>query len=139
MKLLCAFLTFLNLFLNVGNMDAQHDLAVLKDHSGSYFLFDSEQLISIKDTMSGPYLRFLDVSTISMGIYSLEAGQSDNQHPHDWDEVYVVIEGRAQCEVEDSLFAVKKGDLIFVKAHADHRFLQIEEDLKLLVFFSKKE
>jgi quercetin dioxygenase-like cupin family protein len=31
---------------------------------------------------------------------------------------------------------VKAGSVVYVRAHADHRFFNIEEELKVLVFFS---
>ncbi len=84
------------------------------------------------------YLSFLQRSTLHCGIYALAAGATDRQNPHDEDEVYYVLEGKGKFTVDghDPVDAVK-GAILFVAAHASHRFHDIEEDLKLLVFFSR--
>lgn len=84
------------------------------------------------------YAQFLEVPAMSMGIYKLPAGGVDGQNPHLEDEAYYVLSGRAKIEVEGEVQPVGPGSLIFVPAHAPHRFIEITEDLDLLVFFAPK-
>jgi len=79
---------------------------------------------------------FFRIPAMSMGIYKLPAGGLDDQTPHKEDEAYYVIRGRALIEVEGQHQPVEPGSLIYVAANADHRFVEIEEDLELLVFFA---
>lgn len=74
-----------------------------------------------------------------MGIYELKAGSLDMQQPHTEDEVYYIINGRAQLEVESENIFVESGSIIYVKANMKHRFHTIEEDLTVLVFFAPAE
>ena len=85
------------------------------------------------------YLPFLNVPTLRTGLYALPADGVDRQQPHDKDEVYYVIEGRAGLTIDDETYRVEPGSVIFVAAKAEHRFHDIEEDLQLLVFFSEAE
>lgn len=85
------------------------------------------------------YLEFLRVPTMSAGIYELAAGSEDPQRPHDEDEIYYVLAGAASIQIEDEKHSVRPGDIIYVPAHAEHRFFAIEEDLSLLVFFAPPE
>lgn len=85
------------------------------------------------------YLRFIDVSTLSMGLYTLPAGVQDTQNPHEEDEVYIITEGKAMLDVEGEKFPAAHGSILFVKARAKHHFYDIEEDLTVLVLFSKKK
>ena len=48
-----------------------------------------------------PFIRFLNVPTMRMFIYSLPADGVDKQKPHKLDEVYYVTEGIAELSVED--------------------------------------
>jgi|SRR5687767_2017937 mannose-6-phosphate isomerase-like protein (cupin superfamily) len=82
------------------------------------------------------YLQFLNKGTMSLGLYVLPAGAADTQSPHDEDEIYFVTGGRATVEVAGDRRAVTSGSIIFVAKHVDHRFVDIEEDLSLLVFFA---
>ncbi|MEM7204065.1 MAG: cupin domain-containing protein [Planctomycetota bacterium] len=75
-------------------------------------------------------------SSLSSGIYRLEQGATDRQSPHEMDELYYVLSGRAKLEVGDKTLAAEPGALLFVAAHAPHRFVEITEDLTTLVFFS---
>lgn len=83
------------------------------------------------------FFEFIHKPTLSSGIYSLEAGSTDPQKPHTEDELYYVMAGKSSMHVGDATFQISTGDIIFVPAYLDHRFFDIAEDLKLLVFFSK--
>ena len=82
------------------------------------------------------YLEFLNVPTLSCGLYSLAAGSKDMQAPHDEDEVYFVLEGKARMRLGDEEKAVTPGTLLYVQAATEHSFFEIEEDMLLLVMFS---
>lgn len=85
------------------------------------------------------FYEFLDVETMSAELFELEAGATDTQKPHDWDELYYIISGKAQFMCGGESKAVMTGDTIFVAAHIGHYFYDIEQDMKILVVFSKKE
>ena len=85
------------------------------------------------------YLEFLRKASLSMGVYRLPAGGVDPQSPHTEDEVYYVVDGRAQIRVGEENRSVDPGSIVFVAAHVDHRFHSIEKDLTVLVFFAPAE
>lgn len=85
------------------------------------------------------YFEFLRVPSLSMGLYTLAAGSEDLQNPHNQDEVYYVIRGKAILRVDTQEQPARPGSLLFVPAHAPHKFIHIEEDLQLLVFFAPAE
>jgi mannose-6-phosphate isomerase-like protein (cupin superfamily) len=82
------------------------------------------------------YLEFLNVPSISCGLYSLAAGSKDMQAPHDEDEVYFVLEGRARMRLGDEEKEVVPGALLYVQAATEHSFFEIQEDMLLLVIFN---
>lgn len=84
----------------------------------------------------GPWLEFLRIPSMSSGIYELDAKARDGQQPHQRDELYYVAKGKAQLESEGKRTPVKTGSVIFVRKGADHRFVEIEEKLSLVVFFA---
>ena len=83
------------------------------------------------------YLEFLARSSLSCGLYRLAAGATDAQGPHALDEIYYVVRGKAGFDAGGESRAVAPGDVLFVAAGAEHRFVDIEEDLELLVVFAK--
>jgi mannose-6-phosphate isomerase-like protein (cupin superfamily) len=80
--------------------------------------------------------QFLGRRSLSCGIYRLPKGATDTQSPHDLDEVYYVLTGRATLEVGPQKLEATPGSVLFVQAGAPHRFVDITEDLSTLVFFS---
>jgi quercetin dioxygenase-like cupin family protein len=94
-----------------------------------------EQLTAKLQT-SRAWVPLLDRSTLSVGRYRLAAGAEDGQQPHDRDEVYFVVAGKARFTAAGETRDVAAGDLVFVAAGAEHRFHDVEHDLDLLVAFS---
>ena len=101
--------------------------------------FEMAKLCQQQADSGNLYLEFLNETSMSLGIYTLEAGAKDPQQPHKEDEVYYVISGRGQIFVSGENRAVQPGSIVFVAAHAEHYFHHIEETLTLLVFFAPAE
>ncbi|MEU5879019.1 cupin domain-containing protein [Spirillospora sp. NPDC047279] len=86
--------------------------------------------------VSGDYVEHLRSERLSAGTYLIPAGGSDDQTPHREDEIYLVTAGRARVVTDSGEAPVEPGDLIFVPAGEAHRFVDITEDLALLVVFA---
>lgn len=83
------------------------------------------------------YHEFLRVPALNAGIYVLPAGSDDPQQPHDQDEVYYIISGWGtfSCDGHPDTPA-QPGQTIYVAKGVPHRFIDIEEDLTILVIFA---
>jgi mannose-6-phosphate isomerase-like protein (cupin superfamily) len=91
------------------------------------------------DRRTAHYFEHLRVPDLSLGTYLIPAGGADPQSPHTEDEVYVVQSGRARLWTPDLTVDVGPGAVLFVPAHEDHRFVDVEEDLTVLVLFGPAE
>jgi mannose-6-phosphate isomerase-like protein (cupin superfamily) len=98
--------------------------------------FGIDQLRLQREKSGNAYLQFLKVPSMRMGVYALGAGADDTQPTHNEDEVYYVLSGRGTLRVESEEHPVQSGSLVFVAAHATHKFHSITEPLEVLVFFS---
>jgi mannose-6-phosphate isomerase-like protein (cupin superfamily) len=85
------------------------------------------------------YLEFLRRDSMSCGLYVLEAGAADPQEPHQEDEVYLVLDGRARLTVAGRDQPVGPGSVVFVARTVPHRFHDVSERLSVLVFFAPAE
>lgn len=85
------------------------------------------------------YQEFMRVPAMSAGVYVLAAGGADPQKPHNEDELYYVVRGRAKMLVASDEQVVKTGSVIFVPAKVEHRFFDISEELEVLVMFAPAE
>lgn len=73
---------------------------------------------------------------MSVGTYVILAGGVDDQSPHTEDEVYVVLSGRGRFTSGGTTVDAVPGAVLFVPAHEEHRFTDVVEDLRVLVFFA---
>jgi mannose-6-phosphate isomerase-like protein (cupin superfamily) len=96
-----------------------------------YQSFSLNAVEKAQSSSAAAYREFLRRPGFSTGMYLLPAGSQDAQHPHSADEVYIV-----QLEVEGETIDVGPGDVISVDRGRDHHFLNISEDLAVLVIFA---
>lgn len=81
----------------------------------------------------------LRVPALSVGTYSVPAGGVDIQKPHTEDEIYVVMSGRATLQAGGQRVRATAGSTFYVAANEPHRFVDIDEDLTVLVIFAPPE
>lgn len=101
--------------------------------------FQIDTLLAESKNQTAAWMEFLRVPSMSMGLYSLKAGQADLQKPHSEDEVYYVLAGKASFQFGQQRQEAKPGTLLFVERGIEHRFFDVSEDLTVLVFFAPAE
>jgi mannose-6-phosphate isomerase-like protein (cupin superfamily) len=89
-----------------------------------------------RDSEGHGYIDFFASDKLSVGLSIWPLGTTDRQRPHLEDEVYYVISGRGTIRVADEDRPVQPGSLVFVAAGVEHRFHDIEEDLRVLVLWA---
>jgi mannose-6-phosphate isomerase-like protein (cupin superfamily) len=97
--------------------------------------FDVEETRRRLSERGGGYEVVHSSPGLEIGVYVLVAPEADRQQPHDFDEVYVVLEGTGVLEVEGETASLREGQALFVPGGADHRFTAYEQ-LSLLVVFN---
>jgi mannose-6-phosphate isomerase-like protein (cupin superfamily) len=105
----------------------------------AFQVFQLEELERKVSESDQPYLEFLRRQGMSVGLYRLPVGAEDRQHPHAADEMYLVLRGRGTLRVRDSDVEVGPGSVISVDHGEDHHFVEIREDLHLVVVFAPPE
>jgi mannose-6-phosphate isomerase-like protein (cupin superfamily) len=71
--------------------------------------------------------------TMSLVLFTPEG--TDHQTPHDHDELYVVAEGSGILEVASEPLPFAVGDVLFVPAEREHRFVEFTPGLKVWAVF----
>lgn len=85
------------------------------------------------------YVEHLRVPDLSVGTYVIPRGGADPQDPHTEDEIYVVQSGRGRLQTPTATADATPGAVLFVPAGEEHRFVDIEEELVVLVVFGPAE
>ncbi len=102
----------------------------------SLMVFKFADLVAANAETELPYLEFMRVESMNAYIYELEAEAVDEQTPHGQDEIYYVVAGRSHFAAGAETVEVEPGDILYVRKNVAHKFLNITEDLKLLVVFA---
>jgi mannose-6-phosphate isomerase-like protein (cupin superfamily) len=100
------------------------------------------QVVTEPGSESGEFRRWVEhfrIPALSVGTYRIVAGGTDDQRPHAEDEIYVVQAGRARLVAGDESAAVGPGSVVFVPAGEVHRFVDVVEELAVLVVFVPAE
>jgi mannose-6-phosphate isomerase-like protein (cupin superfamily) len=82
----------------------------------------------------GGYEVVYETDRLQVGVYVLAAPEPDTQQPHEWDELYFVLEGSGMLDVEGEKHPLGEGAAAFVAARAAHRFEDYERIVLLVVF-----
>jgi mannose-6-phosphate isomerase-like protein (cupin superfamily) len=98
-----------------------------------------DALAAARQAAGSAYLEFGRSDDLSAGLYVLAAGGTDPQQPHTEDELYHVARGSASIVVGDERIPVGPGSIVFVPALVPHRFVDIEDELVVLVVFGPAE
>jgi mannose-6-phosphate isomerase-like protein (cupin superfamily) len=75
----------------------------------------------------------LSHGSLEVEFYTPEG--TDEQTPHTRDELYVVIQGHGWFVNEGQRVRFGPGDVLFVPAHAAHRFEEFSDDFQVWVMF----
>ena len=80
--------------------------------------FEMAELVAWREQTGELYHEFLRRPSMSLGLYVLDAGAEDRQSPHDEDEVYYVVAGRAAITVAGERRDVAAGSVVFAPAES---------------------
>jgi mannose-6-phosphate isomerase-like protein (cupin superfamily) len=79
------------------------------------------------------FAKIMEHGSMSVEIY--RPHQTDNQTPHQQDELYVVVSGHGEFLNGSDRMSFAPGDVLFVPAGVDHRFLNFTDDFATWVIF----
>jgi mannose-6-phosphate isomerase-like protein (cupin superfamily) len=94
---------------------------------------------AVREGEPNQYREHLRVADLSVGTYCIPVGGKDGQDPHSEDEIYVVVRGHGRLTSQTGDTEVGPGSVIYVKAHEQHQFAEISEDLSVVVVFAPAE
>ena len=84
------------------------------------------------------YVRLLRRDTGDIGLYRPD--KTDPQTPHKRDEAYVIATGTGEFFCDGKMEHFKPGDVFFVAAGVEHRFMNFSEDFSTwVIFFGKTD
>lgn len=90
-------------------------------------------LQSARDSVDGLYGVLLENGSMELGFYRPVG--SDDQSPHDQDEIYIVQTGTGTFRRGGEEIPFEPGDALFVAAGVRHRFVDFSEDFGCWVIF----
>ena len=84
--------------------------------------------------------RFVEVmQDEKMAVEYFAPKKIDEQQPHKQDEIYIIASGNSDFYRNGETINCKKGDVIFVPAKMEHRFINFSDDFATWVIFYGEE
>lgn len=69
------------------------------------------------------------IGTISLMLGEVAPGDGPRLHRHDYEEVFIVTEGRGQFDIGDASVQAEVGDVVIVPTGVPHRFTNVGDVL----------
>lgn len=90
-------------------------------------------LAAVAASDDGLYGVLLEHGSLELGYYRPQG--SDEQEPHDQDEIYIVHTGSGEFLLGEECIRFAPGDALFVPAGVEHRFVNFTQDFGAWVLF----
>lgn len=90
-------------------------------------------LQATRESADGLYGVVLENGSMELGYY--QPTGTDEQSPHEQDEIYIVQTGTGTLVRGDEKIAFVPGDALFVAAGVEHRFIDFSDDFGTWVIF----
>lgn len=100
---------------------------------------DSEERLTVSNALEAlaaedkPFKSLFTHGSMEVEIYKPE--KVDNQTPHTRDELYVIASGSGEFINGEKQHVVEVGEVLFVAAGVEHRFVNFTDDFSTWVFF----
>ncbi|MEP6616097.1 MAG: cupin domain-containing protein [Ginsengibacter sp.] len=92
-----------------------------------------EAVLALQDGTDKPYVVMMENG--SMRVEYFVPVVKDTQQPHLQDELYVIASGTTEFVRDKEVISCNTGDVIFVPAGMDHRFISFSQDFAAWVIF----
>lgn len=93
----------------------------------------SEALRRLPDPQGARFVEVFQHGTLRIEMYAPRG--IDPQLPHTQDEIYVVLQGHGWFINDGDRHPFSPGDVLFVPAGVEHRFIDFSDDLAVWVIF----
>ncbi len=101
--------------------------------SEAYRMTPTQARAALRQTPDSLFVRLFQHGTLEVEFYKPE--YEDLQTPHTRDEVYVVVSGTGTFFNGDVRHPFVPGEVLFVPAGVEHRFVDFTDDFATWVFF----
>ena len=99
------------------------------------FEYDTTEYIQKINNGNSYFNTFLNKDNLAAGILVLKPGEDDTQLPHEFDEMYYILDGDGFLKIKNKKYKLKKGKAFFVPKNIEHYFFGNKKKLTVLYFF----
>lgn len=99
--------------------------------------FTLEDMVAARDLEMNVFTPLLETALLSLGMYMLPKGGSDDLLTHDFDEFKIVVNGGGRFDLGSGGFEAGPGSIVFIEDRVPHQFRRISDDIDLLVIWGR--
>jgi mannose-6-phosphate isomerase-like protein (cupin superfamily) len=109
----------------------------LSDNSDPEFVaFTAEDVAAVSDPTDNVFTQLFDNSTMTVGVYALPKGATDDVLVHGFNEFKMILTGGARFEIGGGGIEAMPGAIAYIGEGARHQFRRISDDLSVLVVWN---
>ena len=92
--------------------------------------------LPVTELVPGSLSQLLGGKNILISFLTMKAGSVFELHSHDQEQIMIVIDGYCDEVIEDKIYRVKKGDVIYLPSNIRHGAFLREVDCRAIDIFS---
>lgn len=92
--------------------------------------------VPLTELVPGSLSHLIGGKNVTISFLTMKAGSAFKLHSHPQEQIMIVIEGYCDEIIEDKMYRVKKGDVIYLPANIKHGAFIREIDCKAIDIFS---
>jgi len=92
--------------------------------------------VPLTELVPGSLSHLIGGENVMISFLTMKAGSAFELHSHPQEQIMIVIEGYCDEIVEDKIYRVQKGDVIYLPANIEHGAFIREVDCKAIDIFS---
>jgi quercetin dioxygenase-like cupin family protein len=101
-----------------------------------FVAFTAEDIAAVSDPTDNVFSQLYDNSTMSVGVYALPKGATDDVQVHDFNEFKMILSGGARFDIGGGGVEATPGAIAYIEQGARHQFRRISDDLSVLVVWN---
>ena len=95
---------------------------------------DSQTVVHVSRVRLGPDNRPDWSDVVGVGMFQIKPGAIFDRHFHDFDEYWLIHQGKAKVKVGDAESYVQRGDMVCTRAGVHHDIIEVYEEVEAFYF-----
>jgi quercetin dioxygenase-like cupin family protein len=114
----------------------EQDFSLATPRDRTKHVVTPQKEIPLTELVAGSYSRLLETRHLTISFLTMKANSRFELHKHDQEQCMIVISGYCDEVIEDKIYRLQKGDVVFLPSGISHGAFIRDEDCEVIDVFS---